>query len=121
MLCRAHIIFSDTTSSILTNLFFELARNRELLAKLQKQLDELSEINDTTLRGIELLDGVIYEGLRLHPPVPSGLQRVTPEEGIMIGNTFIPGNTIVQVPHYTSFRGTYVLLLAVGSSLIMSR
>jgi len=42
--------------------------------------------------------------LRLHPPVPSGLQRQTPEEGLVVGSVFIPGNTIVQVPLHTAFR-----------------
>ncbi|KAL2166799.1 hypothetical protein VTG60DRAFT_2152 [Thermothelomyces hinnuleus] len=42
--------------------------------------------------------------MRLHPPVPSGTQRMTPPEGLWIGDRFIPGDTIVQVPSYTVFR-----------------
>ncbi len=42
--------------------------------------------------------------MRLHPPVPSGTQRVTPPEGMWIGERFVPGDTIVQVPSYTVFR-----------------
>lgn len=51
------------------------------------------------------LDAVINETLRLHPPVPSGLQRITPPEGLFIGETFVPGNTVVQAPSHTMFRG----------------
>lgn len=53
---------------------------------------------------VPLLDAVINETMRLHPPVPSGTQRVTPPEGLWIKDRFIPGNTIVQVPSYTVFR-----------------
>lgn len=35
----------------------------------------------------------------------SGVQRITPPAGIQLGDTFIPGDTIVQVPTYTLHRG----------------
>ncbi|EON67962.1 hypothetical protein W97_07108 [Coniosporium apollinis CBS 100218] len=41
--------------------------------------------------------------MRLHPPVPSGVQRMTPPEGLRVGDTFIPGNAIVQIPYHTIF------------------
>lgn len=44
---------------------------------------------------------MIEETLRLHPPVPSGLTRVTPPEGLNINGTFVPGGTIVSVPPWT--------------------
>lgn len=59
----------------------------------------------TSLSNLIHLNAVIDESLRLHPPVPSGLQRVTPPQGLMVGGTFIPGNTIVQVPMHTIQRG----------------
>lgn len=39
--------------------------------------------------------------MRLHPAVPSGLQRVTPPQGIEIDGTYIPGNTFVKIPIHT--------------------
>jgi cytochrome P450 len=47
------------------------------------------------------LNGVINEALRLHPPTPSGLQRLTPPEGMTIASTFIPGNVTVQTPFWS--------------------
>lgn len=40
------------------------------------------------------------ETLRLKPPVPSGLSRLTPPEGIQVDGVFIPGKTVVSVPTY---------------------
>lgn len=57
------------------------------------------------LSQLAYLDAVINETLRMHPPVPSGVQRMTPPDGLRIGETFVPGNTIVQIPTHTMFRG----------------
>ncbi|KAJ6012324.1 hypothetical protein N7522_002679 [Penicillium canescens] len=95
---------SDTTSTTLSHLWFHLAGDKSLTQKLQKEIDALEELNDDAISKIDLLDAAIYETLRMHPAVPSGLQRVTPPEGMTIGKTYIPGNTIVQVPFYTMFR-----------------
>ncbi|CAI7630409.1 unnamed protein product [Penicillium crustosum] len=95
---------SDTTSTTLSHLWFHLASDKTLVQRLQKEIDALTELNDNALSKIDLLDATIHETLRLHPAVPSGLQRLTPPEGMTIGKTYVPGNTIVQVPLYTMFR-----------------
>lgn len=48
-----------------------------------------------------LLDGYINEALRLHPAVPSGVQRETPSDGITVGDHYIPGNIIIWMPIHT--------------------
>ncbi|KAM0075253.1 hypothetical protein ACKRZS_012707 [Fusarium odoratissimum] len=96
---------SDTTSATLTGLLFELATNPSQIIKLREEIDmyfsDREHADHTSLSNLIHLNAVIDESLRLHPPVPSGLQRVTPPQGLMVGDTFIPGNTIVQVPMYT--------------------
>lgn len=52
-----------------------------------------------------MLEGCINEALRLFPPVPSGLQRMTPPEGVKIAGRYIPGDTLVSTPTYTIHRG----------------
>lgn len=99
---------SDTTSTTLSHLWFHLASDKTLVQRLQKEIDALTELNDNALSKIDLLDATIHETLRLHPAVPSGLQRLTPPEGMTIGKTYVPGNTIVQVPLYTMFRGQFI-------------
>ncbi|KAH8901269.1 cytochrome P450 monooxygenase-like protein [Thozetella sp. PMI_491] len=95
---------SDSTAAALTHIFFHLALDESLTQALQKEFDAAPNRTHERLVGLPLLDAVINEVLRLHPPVPSGTQRVTPPEGLRIGQVHIPGNVIVQVPSYTVFR-----------------
>ncbi|KAF7558005.1 hypothetical protein G7Z17_g333 [Cylindrodendrum hubeiense] len=107
----AHLIVvagSDTTAASLTCLFFELATNPEACRRLQDEIDQyyagINEVDHLTLSKLKYLQACIDESLRLHPPVPSGLQRMTPPEGLQIGDAFIPGNTILQIPAHTLYR-----------------
>jgi cytochrome P450 len=95
---------SDSVAAALTHIFFHLAWDPALVNRLQAEFDSLPDISHENLMTVPLLDAVINETMRLHPPVPSGTQRVTPPEGMWIGDKFIPGDTIVQVPSYTVFR-----------------
>ncbi|KAH7009661.1 benzoate 4-monooxygenase cytochrome P450 [Ilyonectria destructans] len=107
----AHLIVvagSDTTAASLTCLFFELATNPEVCGRLQEEVDRyFTERNDAdhlALSKLKYLQACIDESLRLHPPVPSGLQRMTPPQGLQVGDVFIPGDTIVQIPAHTLYR-----------------
>ncbi|GKT72715.1 cytochrome P450 [Colletotrichum tofieldiae] len=103
--------WSDTTAASLTCLFFELAQKPEVHSRLREEIDSYFAQNEepehSSLSKLSYLQACIDETLRLHPPVPSGVQRMTPPEGMEIDGTFIPGNTIVQVPTYTMFRGKF--------------
>lgn len=98
---------SDTTATTLSHMFCELAHRPDVAAKLQHELDALPDLNHSRLCDVPLIDAVINEALRLHPALPSGMQRVTPKEGLQIGKVFVPGDTILQVPSHTLFRGKH--------------
>ncbi|KAF5565300.1 pisatin demethylase cytochrome P450 [Fusarium napiforme] len=99
---------SDTTSVTLTCLFYLLATNKDVCIRLQAEIDNLfssfSQPNHSSFTKLTYLQACIDETLRLFPPVPSGLQRMTPAEGLRVGDIFIPGDTIVTVPSYTLYR-----------------
>ncbi|KAG6017486.1 hypothetical protein E4U54_006934 [Claviceps lovelessii] len=99
---------SDTTATTLSSLFFLLSKNKAECVKLQQEIDTFfpgtAELDQSKLSKMKFLQGCINEALRLLPPVPSGLQRMTPPEGLMIGDKFIPGETIVTIPSYTQYR-----------------
>ncbi|KAF5564804.1 cytochrome P450 monooxygenase [Fusarium napiforme] len=100
---------SDTTASSLACLFFELAVNPEACLHLQRELDhyyaEHGKLDHSSLSKLKYLQACINESMRLYPAIPSGLQRMTPPQGLDIGNTHIPGDTMVMIPTYTLNRG----------------
>ncbi len=98
-------MYSDTTAATLTYAFYHLAKDPEHLKSLRAELKPLISLDSNfsvmNVQDAGHLTGVINEALRLHPPVPSGTLRVTPKEGIDIGNEYIPGNTTVVCPNFS--------------------
>lgn len=106
----AVIAGADTVAITLSNIFYHLAQHSEFQSRLYEELEEMSipgqdHISDSLLAGKPYLHGIINEVLRLHPPVPFGLQRVTPSEGAVIAGQYIPGGMIVTTPTYSLHRG----------------
>jgi tryprostatin B 6-hydroxylase len=104
---------SDTTAATLAYLFYYLAVTPGLIQRLREEFDQLrqeeeGELDDRKLQRATLLNGCINEALRLNPPVPSGVYRKTPPEGLYIGQTYILGNTTIQMPSYAMARGTFL-------------
>ncbi|KAH8822588.1 cytochrome P450 [Flagelloscypha sp. PMI_526] len=100
---------SDTTSTLLTNALYYLVRNPSYLSKLVASIDYAFPGGDadwtpSQLKAIPMLDDLMNEVLRLSPPVPEGLTRIIPSEGLIIDEVYIPGNTIVSVPTWTIHR-----------------
>ena len=97
----------------LTFLFAHLAQSPSDVSKLRKELQGVTSFACTTqMQALPHLRGLIYETLRLHPPVPSGGLRISPPEGLAIGGeggTYIPGNTTLLVPHYSMHRRKHIL------------
>jgi cytochrome P450 len=101
--CLPTYVLTLTDSNLV--LFYHLARSPHIMDKLRSELSTFyepgaeSEFKD--LQEAAYLNGVINESLRLHPPTPSGLQRLTPDDGLVIGSTFIPGNVTVSTPFWS--------------------
>ncbi|KAK4448808.1 Tryprostatin B 6-hydroxylase [Podospora aff. communis PSN243] len=95
---------SDSVAAVLTHVFYHLALDPTLAGALRAEFDALPDLSHENLVAVALLDAVINETMRLHPPVASGTQRVTPPGGMWIGERHVPGDVIVQVPSYTVFR-----------------
>ncbi|KIX93767.1 uncharacterized protein Z520_10391 [Fonsecaea multimorphosa CBS 102226] len=99
---------SDTTAATLTFLFYHLAIEPSIMTRLRDELETISgdagNIEHQYLQCAPLLNACINETLRLHPPVPSGLYRKTPPDGVYIGDEWIPGNTTIQIHLYSMAR-----------------
>lgn len=71
------------------------SRLREELAKPDT---ETGEFRHSDLVGVELLDAIINETMRMHSPIGSNGSRFSPPEGMAIGDTFIPGGVEMFLP-----------------------
>lgn len=66
-------------------------------------LDELANVDETdhkVLARLPHLNGVINEAMRLIPAQMTGGSRMTPPEGLKVGDHFIPGNVKIVAPKY---------------------
>ena len=87
----------------------ELARHPEQIQKLRDELgpympDPTADVSHQEIATLDHLNAIIYETLRLYPPVPTALLRQTPPEGIEIEGVYIPGNMTVWCPQYAMGR-----------------
>lgn len=107
----AIIAGADTNAITVSNACYLLCRHPVYQEKLYEELRGLPVtddiVDDLFLLGKPCLLSVINETLRLYPPVPGGLQRVTPPEGAMIAGRYVPGNMVVTTPTYALQRGKF--------------
>jgi len=88
---------TDTTSIVLSFIFWELALNPEIQKQLRTELKKAQIDPETgvtrhqSLVNLPYLNAVINETLRLHSPVPMGLLRQAPPDGCSIEGYHIPG------------------------------
>ena len=101
---RAYLTFcSDTTASTLANALFYLAKHTAVQLKVRRLLDEsmpggYSTWDYAAVREVTYIDDIVNETLRLKPPIIQGLPRETPNQGLQIGDVWIPGHVNVLVP-----------------------
>jgi hypothetical protein len=100
---------SETTASALAGTTGYLVGNPMCLAMLVKEIRDAFEREDeiclSGLAKLPYLNAVIEEGLRMAPPVPSGLPRVVPNGGGMVCGEWLPGGVCVPSKFWTSSPG----------------
>ena len=104
---------SDTTANTAMFTTWELAAHPKIQDRLHQELveafpDNTKPLDIETLERLPFLEGVINEGLRLHAPIPSFLERIAPTEGLEIAGYQIPAGTIVGMQAYTNHRDASV-------------
>ncbi|CCF44300.1 benzoate 4-monooxygenase cytochrome P450 [Colletotrichum higginsianum] len=112
MMTSSNILMAgaETTAMTLSGATYLLCQHPEALATLTAEIrgafasgDEI-HMTTTTDRNLPYLSGVVEETLRLFPPVPTTLPRVTPPEGHFIAGRFVPGNSQVFVNQLAAYR-----------------
>lgn len=95
----------DTTSSVLTYLFFELSRNPDVVAKIQQEIRELGEPDPSweQLKNMKYLNWTVKEALRLNPPVPGNAREAVRDTILPIGGgpdgkepVFVPKRSVIR-------------------------
>ncbi|XP_029288155.1 LOW QUALITY PROTEIN: cytochrome P450 3A40-like [Cottoperca gobio] len=96
----------ETSSSSLTFLAYNLARNPHAMKELQEEVDSTfpnkGPVEYQAMMQMEYLDSVINESLRLYPIAPR-LERVA-KATVEINGIVIPKDTVVMVPTWTLHR-----------------
>jgi cytochrome P450 family 628 len=90
---------------VLVNMLYYFLREPSHLYRVREELKSINVRDYKALQQLPHLNACIYETLRLNPSVPSAGLRVTPPEGLHIGEEFIPGGTTIVAPQYSLFRG----------------
>ena len=70
---------TDTTASILTSAFFILAKDKQLLKRLQGSVDD-----------VRVIEAFLTETQRMYPAAPFTMRVVNAEEGLNVGGYHIP-------------------------------
>ncbi|KIX08674.1 uncharacterized protein Z518_03331 [Rhinocladiella mackenziei CBS 650.93] len=105
----------DTTASLLSNMFFVLAKNRAIWHKLRAEVAVLQGQPPTynELRGLKYVQCCVNESLRLHPVVPRNEREATRDTVLPLGGgknglspVFVPKGTIVSYNIYAMHRRT---------------
>jgi cytochrome P450 len=97
---------SETTATLLSGLTNFLLINPEWMGKLKAEIrngfERAEDVSLLRLNRLPILQAVVEESLRLYPPVPVVMARISPPGGTIVCGHFIPENMIVGVPFYAS-------------------
>ncbi|KAG4029003.1 hypothetical protein MFRU_018g01090 [Monilinia fructicola] len=96
---------TDTTAITLTYLIYNVLKDRDLQKRLEDEVETLRETFDSRdVEGLELLNAVLEEALRLWGAAPGSLLRMVPKNGVHLDGYFVPEDTTVSTQAYTIHR-----------------
>ena len=96
---------TDTTSVTLTYLIYAVLSRAQLQAQIEAEVQTLPDnFRNADVDGLEMLNAVIEETLRLYGAAPGALPRMVPEGGAVMGGFVLPEGTTVTTQAYTFHR-----------------
>ncbi len=91
---------SETTATAMSALTYWLCRTPHVYEKLKdevrsryKSSSEITSLSAT----FPYMTAVIYEILRIFPPIPIGMPRISPKGGETVDGIFVPGGVSFQI------------------------
>ncbi|KAL1641275.1 hypothetical protein SLS58_006177 [Diplodia intermedia] len=98
---------TETTATLLSGVTYHLLRNPDKMARLVAEIrGTFATPQDMTLQNLPqlpYLNACLEEALRIYPPVPGGLPRLTPPGGTIIEGEHVPGNVTVFVTNWAAY------------------
>jgi cytochrome P450 len=98
---------SETSATLLAVAVYYLLRSRDKLAVLRNEIRGAfaagDELTFSDVARLPYLRAVLEEALRIHAPLPAGINRVAPEGGALVDGQFVPEGTVLQVPSWAAF------------------
>ncbi|KAF5576016.1 Isotrichodermin C-15 hydroxylase [Fusarium pseudocircinatum] len=89
---------SETTATALAGITYWLLKTpgalEKLVVDLQNRFDSYEDIRPDVVQDIPYLNACIEEGMRLFPPAPQALPRVSP--GATVSDVYVPDGTVVS-------------------------
>jgi cytochrome P450 len=83
---------------MLARLIYNPDKYETLCKEIRSAFKEESEVRYEKLSQLTYLNAVIEEGLRIHPPVPTGLLRTVPKNGDTVDGYWVPGGVSMPFP-----------------------
>lgn len=100
---------TETTSSWLTGIFYYLLSNpsilREAVEEVRERFARKEDITTLSVQSLGYMKACMKEAMRMYPPVRFGAPRRVPGFGDMICGQCVPGNTVVGVHQWATYRG----------------
>lgn len=88
-----------------------LIQNEKAMTKLATEVRSSftpeDQINSATTKPLVYLNAILQEALRLCPPNPDSMHRLTPEGGSIIAGHYIPENMTVGISCYATFTSNH--------------
>ncbi|OGE51622.1 hypothetical protein PENARI_c012G09084 [Penicillium arizonense] len=98
---------TETTATALSGLLYQLLMNPEkmeiIVNEVRETFEKDSDIEMRALEHMKYLNACIEEGLRIYPPVPVGLPRIAPDDGLLVCGEHIPGKTALSVNQWATY------------------
>lgn len=106
---------ADTTWVTICAILYFLLKNPEKLRKLRHEIDEMASrgsisnpVRFKETQGMQYLQAVIKEAMRLFPATGLPLWRVVPEPGATLSGRFFPAGTVVGINNWVAHRNISV-------------
>jgi cytochrome P450 len=99
---------TETTATALSGVIYYLLLNpkylKELTQELRQQYKDVHALTMQSLQNQQKLNAVLWEGLRVYPPLPTGLPRHVPSGGTVLEGYYLPDDARVAIYHRPTYR-----------------